>query len=169
MLKTIGPSEMTAIRRIPETCWTPVAVNLQKSNQCGVNGRAQGAGGKGGYARLDKEVGDGHDDGHAERSEQLGVDDGPPRRPGHVRRELLGRVAELLALVTGDLGPRQSAVADPRVGVVPRVSARHPPEELAVVDHEVRERELVGVEQEGREAEREGRDPEVDEPVDPEG
>lgn len=77
-------------------------------------------------------------------------------------------MAELLALVSGDPRPRESAVADPRVGVVPRVSARHPPEKLAIVDHEVRERELVGVEQEGREAEREGRDPKVDKPVDPE-
>lgn len=52
--------------------------------------------------------------------------------------------------------------------MVARVAARHPAEELAVVDDEVRERELVRVEDERRQAQGERRDPEVDEPVGPE-
>jgi hypothetical protein len=43
-----------------------------------------------------------------------------------------------------------------------RVTARHPAEELAVVDDKVAEGELVRVEHEGSDAEGENRDPEVD-------
>ena len=164
---------MTAIRRRPETCCEPEGVNLgareKKSQHPGARGSAPGSQARGGDARLDKEVGHRHDDGHRERAEQLGVDDGPPRGPRDVGRELLGRVSELLALVAGDLRPREPAVADPRVGVVARVAARHPPKELAVVDDKVGEGELVRVKDEGREAEGKRRDPEVGEPGDPEG
>ena len=118
-------------------------------------------------SRLDEEVRDGEDDCHADGSDDLGGEDDPPSCPGHVGRELLGRVSESLPLVPGDPRPREPAVSDPRVCVRPRVSSRHPPEELAVVDDKVRERELVWVEQERRDRQRQSGDPEVDEPVHP--
>jgi hypothetical protein len=43
-----------------------------------------------------------------------------------------------------------------------RVTTRHPAKELAVVDDEVGVRELVGVEEEGRNAQTNDGDPEVD-------
>lgn len=70
-------------------------------------------------------------------------------------------MANLLLLESGDLGARKTAVSDPRVGVRPRVSSRHPSEVLAVVNDEVAERELVRVEEEGSDAQGENRDPEV--------
>lgn len=78
-------------------------------------------------------------------------------------------MADALLLESGDLSPRETAVSDPRVGVSPRVTARHPAEELAIVDDEVAEGELVRVEDEGRDAEGEDRDPEVDDCVGGEG
>lgn len=77
-------------------------------------------------------------------------------------------MTEFLSLETSDPRPRQPTVTDPGVLVAPGVTPRHPPEELSVVDDKVRERELVRVEQEGRDGERKDGDPEVDEPVDPE-
>ena len=62
-------------------------------------------------------------------------------------------MAHLLLLEPGDLGPREAAVTDPRVGVRARVAARHPAEVLAVVDDKVAEGELVRVEEEGCDAE----------------
>lgn len=49
------------------------------------------------------------------------------------------------------------------------ITPRHPTQELPVVDDEVGERELVGVEQEGGNAKRKYREPEVDEVRCPDG
>lgn len=112
--------------------------------------------------RLDEQVGDREDDGESERRDDLVGEDRAPARARRVRRQLLAGVADALLLETGDFGPRESAVSDPRVGVGARVAAAHPAQELAVVDDEVAERELVRIEEERRDAQRDDRDPEVD-------
>lgn len=112
--------------------------------------------------RLDEEVRDGEDDGQSERRQDLVDHDRLPPRTRRVGRQLLARVADALLLEAGDLGPRETAVPDPRVGVRARVAAAHPTEELAVVDDKVAERELVRVEEERRDAQGDDRDPEVD-------
>jgi len=71
-------------------------------------------------------------------------------------------VTNLLLLESSDLGTRETAVTDPRVGVSSGVSSRHPSKVFSVVDDEVAERELVRVEEEGSDAECENRNPEVD-------
>ncbi len=80
---------------------------------------------------------------------------------------LLRRQTQPLPLETRDPRPRQPAVPDPRVGVGPGIPPRHPPQELAVIDDEVRVGELMRVEEEGRDAETNDGDPEVDEMRDP--
>ena len=86
--------------------------------------------------------------------DDLGENDAPPLRTGRVTRQLVRRVSQLLLLVTRNHRPRQTAVSVPTAGLRARVPARHPPEELAVVDDEVGEGELMWVEQEGRDAKR---------------
>jgi len=77
-------------------------------------------------------------------------------------RKLLGRVTDLLLLESSNLGSRETAVSDPRVGVSSGVSSRHPSEVLSVIDNEVAEGELMRVEEEGSDTEGENRNPEVD-------
>ena len=78
-------------------------------------------------------------------------------------------MSQFLLLVTSDHRTGQTTVAVPRASLGTRVTTRHPAEELAVVDNEVRERELVRVEHERRDAQRQHRDPEVDEEGRPDG
>ena len=112
---------------------------------------------------LDEHVRDDEDGGHADREDDLGEDDAPPLGTRSVSSHLVRRVAQLLLLVTSDHRTGQTTVAVPRASLGTRVTTRHPAEELAVVDDEVRERELVRVEDERRDAQRQYRDPEVDE------
>jgi len=119
--------------------------------------------------RLDEHVCDTEDNSHADRRENLRKQDRSPAGAGQVSRKLLRRVAESLLLVTGNHGPRQTAVPDPRVGVRARVTAGHPPKVLPVVNDEVGERELVRVEHEGGNAQCENGDPEVNEMGHPDG
>lgn len=84
-----------------------------------------------------------------------------------VARELGRGVTESLALETSKTGTGQTNEANPGRGVSLGVATRQPAEELAVVDEEVGPRELVRVEDEGRDAEGEQRDPEPEEPVSP--
>ena len=76
---------------------------------------------------------------------------------------------EFLLLVTGDHRPRESAVTVPTARFMARVTTRHPPQELPVVDDEVRKVELMGVEDERRDTERHDGEPEVDEVRRPDG
>ena len=100
--------------------------------------------------RLDEHVAHDHEDRHDGREDDLREDDRAPSSTRHVARELLRRVSQPLLLVPRDHRARETTVADPRVRVRARVAAVHPPQELAVVDDEVGEGELVRVEEEGR-------------------
>lgn len=71
-------------------------------------------------------------------------------------------MAQFLLLVTGDHGPGQSAVAIPATRLRARVTTGHPPQELAVVDDELGVRELMRVEHERRNTQRQHGEPEVD-------
>lgn len=111
---------------------------------------------------LDEEVGDRKNNGEHEGCQELGDEDDPPSYSRNISRELFGGVTHLFPLVTGNLGPRQSAVTDPRVGMSPRVTSGHPAKIFSVVDDEVTEGELMRVEEEGGDAEGHNREPEVD-------
>ena len=75
---------------------------------------------------------------------------------------LLGRQTQPLPLESSNPCPTQSAISNPTIGVCPRVTSRHPSQELAVVDNEIGKRELMRVEQEWRNTKTENGDPEVD-------
>lgn len=119
--------------------------------------------------RLDEHVRDGEDDSHAHGPNDLGNQHGAPSRAGNVAGKFLRRMAESFLLVTGDHRPRETAVTDPGVGVRSRVTAGHPAKVLAVIDDEVGERELMRVENEGSDREREHGDPEIDQVRHPDG
>lgn len=89
--------------------------------------------------RLHEHVRDNEDRGHAYRENDLGEDDAPPLGTRDVASHLVGRMTQLLLLVTSNHRTRQTAVPVPRARLRTRVSTRHPPEELAVVDDEVGE------------------------------
>ena len=74
--------------------------------------------------------------------------DNSPTGTRSLSREFLRGVTNLLLLETGNLGTRETAVTDPRVGVSSRVSSRHPTKVFSVVDNEISEGELVRVEEE---------------------
>ena len=113
--------------------------------------------------RLDEHVRDDEDRRAADGQDDLREDHAPPLCARRVARELVRRVPELLLLVARDHRPRETTVPIPAARLRARVAARHPAEELAVVDDEVREQELMRVEHERRDAQRHDRDPEVDE------
>ena len=72
-------------------------------------------------------------------------------------------MAKLLLLVSRDHGSGKSTIAIPAARLRPRITARHPPQELSMVDDEVGEGELMRVEEERRDTESEDGTPEVDE------
>ena len=111
--------------------------------------------------RLHEHVRDDEDGGHADREDDLGEDDAPPLGTGSIAGHLVRWVPQLLLLVTSDHRTGQTTVAVPRASLGTRVTTRHPAEELAVVDDEVRERELVRVEDERSQTQRKRRNPEI--------
>lgn len=86
---------------------------------------------------------------------------------GCVAGELGRGVTKSLALETSKTGTGQTNEANPGRRVSLGVATRQPAEELAVVDEEVGPRELVRVEDEGRDTKGEQRDPEPEKPVTP--
>lgn len=63
--------------------------------------------------RLDEHVGDDEEDGHGHWLNDLGEEHRAPTSARHVARQLLGWVAELLLLVTGNVRARETTVTDP--------------------------------------------------------
>ena len=82
--------------------------------------------------RLHEHVRDDEEGGHDDGEDDLREDDRPPLRARDVARQPLRRVAEPLLLVASDHRARQTAEADPRVGVRTRVATVHPAQEFAV-------------------------------------
>lgn len=78
-------------------------------------------------------------------------------------------MAKFFLLETSDHSSRQPAVAVPTAGFRSGVTARHPAQELSIVNNEVGVRELMRIEQERCNAERKDREPEVDEVRRPKG
>lgn len=111
---------------------------------------------------------DGDGDEH-KRADDLGEENVSELRARSVTRELGRGLAESLALETSEASTRQTNETDPRRGVSLGVATGQPSEELAVVDEEVGPGELVRVEHERRDAEREQGDPEPKQPVAPNG
>ncbi len=88
-------------------------------------------------------------------------------------------MTQALFLVASDHGSRKAAVANPGIDVRPRVTPRHPSQELPegtvsqlpreklygngpVINDEVGENKLMGIEDEGRDAERQDGNPEIE-------
>ena len=115
------------------------------------------------WERLDEHVRDDEDHRAADGQDDLGEDHAPPLCAPRLAGELVRRVPVLLVLVARDHRRGETAVPIPAARLRAGVAARHPAKELAVVDDEVQERELVRVEHERRNAEQNDRDPEVDE------
>lgn len=86
-----------------------------------------------------------------------------------VTGELLRWGTKDLALVTSDSCTRETAIGDPRGGVRTRVTTGQPSQIVTVINEEVIPRELVRVEQEGRNAESKERYPEVQQARQPDG
>lgn len=78
-------------------------------------------------------------------------------------------MTEFLLLVSSDHGTGETTVSVPTAGLRSRVSTGHPTQELPVVDDEVGERELMGVEHERRDTKRKDGQPEVDQVGSPYG
>ena len=78
-------------------------------------------------------------------------------------------MTKLLLLITSNHRPGKSAVSVPTARLRPRISSRHPPQKFTIIDDEVGKGELVRVEKEWSDTEREDREPEVDEVWYPDG
>ena len=63
-------------------------------------------------------------------------------------------MSQFLLLVTSDHRPRKPTVPVPTTCFMPRIASGHPPQEFAVVDDEVSEVELMWVEYEGSDTQR---------------
>lgn len=111
---------------------------------------------------LDEEITDHKEDSQTDGADDLSDQNSLPGSPRHITRQLLTRETQPLALETGDPSSGQSTVTDPRVGMCSRVTSRHPTKELSVIDDEVGNGELVGVEEERSNTETDDRNPEVD-------
>lgn len=78
-------------------------------------------------------------------------------------------MTELFLLVASNHRPGKSTVSVPTARLRSRISSRHPSQKLAIIDDEVGKGKLVRVKEEWSDAEREDREPKVDEMWYPDG